>query len=138
MGTGRDADGRLDNSGAVLQEHFRQHGVAVFAPFAIDHFDQHALAVDMFGLQSPDFPDPESCRVGGHQHQSVFDVAGALMIFQTCSLVSTVGSLARFFGQSETDFDLLIQDVFVEKAQAGQTRQQLAGALPFSFFRYSR
>jgi len=77
-----------------FQKQFRQHGIAIFAAH---HFDQHALAVDMFGFQSSDFPGPESCRVCGHECQPVLDVSGAVDNLPDLIFGERRGKLAWFF-----------------------------------------
>jgi hypothetical protein len=72
--------------------------------------------------QSPGFNSPESGRVSGHQHQPVFEVLWDTDDFPDLLFGENGGKSARVFGQVEADLDLLVHNMFVEKAQAGQNQ----------------
>ena len=55
-----------------LQEFFGKQGIAVFTALTILDFNEHALAVDMFGFKMNDFACPQAGGIGGLQHEPVF------------------------------------------------------------------
>jgi hypothetical protein len=64
----------------------------------------------------------------------MFDVLGAVDNLPDLIFGEHVGKLARFLTQTETDLKVLIQNVFVEKVQAGQNEAATGGSIALIVF----
>ncbi len=82
-GAGKQPQGRtldLPIVPQVSEQRRRKHGVAVLAPLALLHPDEHPvrMAVDIGDAQLDQFTDPQPGRVGGHQQHPVLGVGRGL------------------------------------------------------------
>ena len=57
-----------------LQQPRGEHDVAILPALALADADDHALAVDVGGLQLGDFGDAQAGGIGGHEDGAVLDI----------------------------------------------------------------
>ena len=87
----------------LRQESFGENRVAILAPLARLHSDEHSGTVDVLGLQGDDFADSQSRGIRGLQQDPVLQVGRrASTTLRTSSGARTSGSLRSpvFFGSS--------------------------------------
>ena len=103
-----------------LQQRRAQGQVAVLVSLAVDHVDDHALAVDVGDLQPGDLGATHACAVENHQQRALEQTAAG--IDQTCHflLAQDVGQLPAHLGIGQELAELMpMQRAQVEEAQCG-------------------
>ena len=75
-----------------------EHDVTIFAAFALANMQEHALTIDVFGLEVTGLGNTQACTEGDHQDGAVFDVGDVSQ--KELNLVETedIGELARHLG----------------------------------------
>jgi hypothetical protein len=57
-----------------LQQLWRKHDIAIYAPFALFDSDNHSFAIDICDFQADSFRDAQPGRVAGGQNRAMLDV----------------------------------------------------------------
>ena len=116
-----------------VEQHGREHDVAVLAPFALFDADDHALAVDGGGGQTDGLRNPQTRRIADGQDDAVLQHLDG--IEEPAHLVAAQHDrqmLRPAAGRNVVvDVPVSLEDGFVEEAQGGhRDRNRACGEFP--------
>ena len=84
-----------------LQQFGRQHHVAILLAFALIDADDHALAVDIGGLQANGFGDAQARRVAGGQDRAMLGAAHTVEKLEDFLRAQNDGQFLRLLGRGD-------------------------------------
>ena len=117
-----------------LQKLEGENAIALFAPFSIFHLDQHVFAVDVLGFYNGHFHRSKSGGIGGHEHESVFEMLCGVDDFPDLLLGEHRGELSVFSPDLAVKRDGWLNDVSVEKSQSCCHSATTAGRVALLIF----
>ena len=104
-----------------FQQLRRKHDVPVFLPLALLHPNDHALTVDVGGLQADDLGDAQPRGVASCKNRPMFAAAHATQKVKDLFRAQNYRQFLRLLGRRDDVFELpvLLERDFVEESQSG-------------------
>src|ERR1041385_7094607 len=111
-----------------------EHDVAIFLALALIHPDDHALAIDIDGLQANGFGDTQASRVASGQDGAMLGAGHTIQELQYLLWTENHGQLLRLLGRRNDVFQgpIPMQGDLIEKAESRYGDENRTGSqLPF-------